>query len=265
MKKLNTYINKKYLNKDVLLKLRHNFNNLDKKISYLVIDDFLNSDVYYDIEKQSKNFHVIDHRNEWFISNKTAYVSGWFFNNLFEFFQSSDFQLILKVIYWKEFTKYSHIDVNKIKNNFSIEEYGWICQLYEKWDFMSRHTDISKDMKREELIEKWWYSLWDKYEVKNYEEVWAFVYYIYNSDNDNWDESYWWNLELWKIVWNEMKTFKSIFPKKNRLVLIKSSNYSYHRVSKVLKVHYRLSFQDLLIHYKNKPDESTRHIHNWNM
>lgn len=244
---MKNFINKKYLNKVVIDKISKEFNSRNP-ISYYVFDDFIKPEVYNLVESELsliKDFNVIDKRINHFINNKTILLNSINFSKLYNFFISEDFENFLQIIYKKELKKYRKITSEFLEEKIWIKKSG-VVQIYEKWDFMWWHTDIAKDMEREKLYNKWWFIEWDKCIVTKFDEVGAFIYYIYNSDN-NWDSSKWWVLEMWKIEWNDIVPYKEVFPLRNRLVIIKSSNKSYHRVTEVLgDLDFRVTIQDLL-------------------
>jgi len=247
--KIKKYINKKYINKGYLENLHEEFYSRNP-IKYLVLDNFINPDFYNIVEEKLNslnNFNIVDERKVSFLKNKTIVFDIPELVELYNFFISKDFEKFLMLIYRKKLQKYRKIKLNKNykKDNLLDKSKLGIYQIYEKWDFLWWHTDIAKDMKMKECLDKWWYTEWDKCIVWKYDEVWAFIYYLYNSDN-NWKEKYWWVLELWKVKNNKMIAYKKVFPLRNRLVLIKSSNYSYHRVTKVEKDNFRITLQDLL-------------------
>lgn len=247
--KLKDYISLNYLNKDIISKISNLFHTREP-INYYVFDNFINEDLYKLVEeefsKQENNFNKIDKREAHFISNKSVLLNTPNFMKLYNFFISESFELFLELFYKKKLKKYRKIKPNLIEKKLWIKWWAWVTQIYENWDFMWWHTDIAKDMQREKCIKKWWYSEWDKCIVSNFDEIWAFIYYVYNSDN-NWDSSKWWVLELWKIIDNKIESYKEVFPLRNRLVIIKSSNKSYHRVTEVIwKDNYRVNIQDLL-------------------
>lgn len=242
------FINKKYLNTKILDKISNIFYNAEP-IHYFVFDDFINIDLYNKVEKEfiDKNniFNISDNRENHFISNKNIIESGDNFINLYNFFISEEFENFLELIYKVPLKKYRKIDSKYIEEKIWIKN-SWVVQIYEKWDFMWWHTDIAKDMEMEKSLNKWWYEEWDKCIVTKFDEIGAFIYYIYNSDN-NWDSSKGWVLEMWKIEWNDIVPYKEVFPLRNRLVIIRSSNKSYHRVTNVLgEWDFRISIQDLL-------------------
>lgn len=242
------FINKKYLNKIVLEKIFDAFHK-NEPIQYFVFDDFIDKKIYKEVEKEfinkNNNFNTVDERKNHFISNKSIIESGEKFHKLYNFFISNNFEQFLELIYKIPLKKYRKIESNFIENELWIKD-AWVAQIYQKWDYMWWHTDIAKDMKREESIKKWWYKQWDNCIISKFDEIWAFIYYVYNSD-DNWNEKKWWVLELWKVEKNDIITYKKVFPLRNRLVIIKSSNNSYHRVTEVLwKNDYRITLQDLL-------------------
>ena len=246
MYKLRDWINPRYLDSKNIVNLIKKLNNNN----YLVLDDFINKDFYKVVEDKLNNlnnFNIVDERKASFLNNKTIVFDIPELTDLYNFFISEDFEIFLKLIYRKNLQKYRKIKLGKDckKNNLLEKSKLGICQIYEKWDFLWWHTDIAKDMKMKECLEKWGYAEWDKCIIWKYDEIWAFIYYLYNSDN-NWKEEYWWVLELWKIENNEMIAYKKVFPLRNRLILIKSSNHSYHRVTKVKNNNFRLTLQDLL-------------------
>lgn len=246
--KLKDYISSKYLSRGVIWKIGNLF-NIREPINYYVFDNFINDDLYNLVEeeffKQKNNFNKIDKREAHFISNKSMLLDTPNFLKLYNFFISESFESFLELFYKKKLKKYRKVTPKFIEDECWIK-WAWVAQIYEKGDFMWWHTDIAKDMQREECIKKWWYEERDKCIVSNFDEIWAFIYYVYNSDN-NWNFSKWWVLELWKVVDNDLKPYKEVFPLRNRLVIIKSSNKSYHRVTEVKwKDDYRINVQDLL-------------------
>ena len=54
---------------------------------------------------------------------------------------------------------------------------------------MSWHTDICKDMVRDEMVVNDDFTSWHNLTFDSYEEVGAFIYYVHNSDN-LWQASY---------------------------------------------------------------------------
>lgn len=244
---MKNFINKKYLNRTILENISSDFNSRDP-VSYYIFDNFIKPEIYNLVELELsliKEFKIIDKRQNHFINNKTLLLNSDNFFKLYNFFISEDFENFLQIIYKKELKKYRKITSDFLEEKTWIKN-SWVVQIYEKWDFMWWHTDIAKDMEREELFEKWWYAEWDKCIVTEFDEVWAFIYYIYNSDN-NWDSNKWWVLEIWKIEGNQILPYKEILPLRNRLVIIKSSNKSYHRVTEVLSsLDFRVTIQDLL-------------------
>lgn len=247
---MKNFINRKYLNKKILEKISSIFLK-NQPINYYIFDNFINFNLYLKIENEfQKKKHIynkVDERKNHFISNKSIIESWEYFYKLYNFFISKDFENFLQLIYRVPLKKYRKISSDFIEKEFWIKN-AWVAQIYEKGDFMWWHTDIAKDMSREYCIRKWWYEEWDKFMVPKFDEVWAFIYYVYNSDN-NWNENKWWILELWKIENGNIISYNKIFPLRNRLVIIKSSNNSYHRVTEVLwENDYRITIQDLLYH-----------------
>ncbi len=244
---LKNIVSNEYLNIDVLGFISDNFNSRFP-IQYYVMDNFINKDLYKSFENEMlKNidFDIIDKRTNSFISNKSILLNNKSFLKIYNFFISKDFEIFLSIIFKRHLKRYKKLDSKRIEELTNIKN-SWVVQIYEKWDFMDWHTDISKDLNRDECILKWWYEEWDKCIVTEFDEVGAFIYYIYNS-NDLWNYNNWWNLELWKILNWDINVYNKIKPLRNRLVFIKSSNASYHRVSKLLKEwDYRITIQDLL-------------------
>ncbi len=243
------YINNVYLNIKFIKQLSQRFLK-QTPIQYLVLDDFINPKFYKNIEYKLltfNNFSIVNKRKNTLLSNKTIIFDISEIVELYNFFISQYFELFLMLFFNRRLEKYRKYKLRldgTIDNNLNYSQLA-ICQLYEKDDFLDWHTDIAKDMKRQEYLKKWWYFSWDKYIVKDYDEIWAFIYYVYNS-NDNWKEEYGGVLELWRVDKDEIIPYKKIFPLRNRLVLIKSSNYSYHRVTRVIWNHFRITIQDLL-------------------
>lgn len=242
------YINKKYLENSFLSNLS---NDLDKKspVQYIIIDNFIDP-LFFDRVNQLFeiwNFTEVHHRKESFISNRTVYTEGELFFDFFDFFQSQLFTSFLSSVYKTQVQRHKLWSQEAMMNKVNASWPGAFAQLYSYGDYMSWHTDLAKDMKRDKVLSEGGYSKWHKYRVSDYEEVWAFTYYLYNSDETHWDHGYGWNLEIWECCDGEMRMIDCILPKKNRLVLIKSSNTSYHRVSEIVREdQFRLSFQDLL-------------------
>lgn len=242
-------INKKYLNKKKLENISNIFYS-NSPINYFIFDDFIDDLFYKKIEKEFQNLEKLNIENErkaFFIKNKTLLLNWEYSTKLYNFFISEKFENFLSIIFKKDLQKYRKkiVDKNKQLDNKITNSEFWIFQIYEKWDFLWWHTDIAKDMKMRELITKWWFEEWDKCIITEYDEIGAFIYYIYNSDN-NWKEEYGGVLELWKIENNKINSYKKVLPLRNRFVIIKSSNKSYHRVTKVESNEYRISIQDLL-------------------
>lgn len=245
------FINHKYLNPVILNAMASDFNTRSP-VSYYVIDNFLDESLFSEVEKefdaQSWVFFTPQKRINHFISNKTILLWTPNFLKLYNFFLSPEFENFLEIFYKKSLKKSKKITSDFIFENYWLE-WQWVAQIYQHWDFMSWHTDIAKDLEREESISRWWYKEWDKVQSTKFDEVWAFIYYVYNSETD-WSPSNWWILEVWKITdeINDIVPYKTVSPLRNRLVLIKSSNQSYHRVTEIVaKSAYRISIQDLLI------------------
>jgi hypothetical protein len=219
-------------------------------VGYYVIDNFIDSTIYEKIEKefreQDSRYTLVDKRENIFMGNKTLLLGTPNFLELYDFFLWEEFHTFLKKIYAKESKKAKQITPQWVKENYGISG-KWVAQIYEYWDFMEWHTDLSKDLLRAEAIREWWYKKWCEIQIENYDEVGAFIYYVYNSAED-WHEAMGWVLEIGKLEWNEILPYEKVLPIRNRLVLIKSSNQSYHRVTPIVsKDAYRVSIQDLVI------------------
>ena len=276
MAKLSTYIQPVYLTKERILEIRESL-TFEKPFWHCVLDDFLHEDIIKKIDEifSKRTFKICDNRIDSYWSNSTIFVEGDFFYELFEFFQSKELLQYLQLLYGKVFERQRYLPQEKLQNEIlsliaenknyktslniekehrkswgRIDNHLWIAQMYETGDFSAWHTDIAKDIIRDELVAKWGYELWHQHKIEKFEEVGAFIFYLYNSDDTNWDSLFWGNLELWEYTWGSIETSKTVTPRKNRLVLLSSSNISYHRVSPLVSKNFRISFQDLLIDFK---------------
>jgi len=252
MLSLSQVINSEYLSKEKITSIRKELNS-DKSVQCVALDDFLRDDVFSQLETlfKKQKYRIVDHRKDDHCSNKTIFVEDDFFTQVFEFFQSPWFVKYLQLFYMSGFERHSVITREEFQE-MGFPDLGAIAQLYETGDYTQWHTDIAKDLSREQDVQEWWMQKWHEHVIENFEEVGAFVYYLYNSDNTGWNKHFGGNFETG--VFNEstqgMDLETLILPKNNRFLLIKSSNVSYHRVSPILqKGAFRISFQDLLINY----------------
>jgi len=255
MYNLSDIINPHYLQKDVLAHLRTQLapEKTQWEIRHILLDDFLRDDVFEKLKTifQKEKYSIIDHRDDSHCSNRTLYIEWDFYADIFEFFQSTAFIKYLQILYVSPFERHSVITRERFRDEMGFESRWGIAQMYEKWDYTQWHTDINKDLVREQKVAEWGIKKWHEYEVDDFEEVGAFVYYIYNTDNENWNESYGGNFEtaIYNPETEELERDALILPKNNRLIMFRSSNISYHRVSPILKDEHRISIQDLLINY----------------
>lgn len=220
-------------------------------VGYTVLDNFIDGDffekVLKEFENQNNSYLLTDKRENIFMGNKTLLLGTPHFLELYNFFLWNDFEDFLKKIYKEDVKKAKKITPEWVEEHLWVAWQG-VAQIYEYGDFMEWHTDLAKDLKRKECLEKWWYAEWDKVEQSEHDEVGAFIYYVYNSDNA-WNETSWGVLEIGKFNGHDIVPYNSILPLRNRLVLIKSSHSSYHRVTRIQsKKDYRVSIQDLIIH-----------------
>lgn len=232
----------------MILKIQADFLSREP-VQFYVFDNFIDSDFFSLVqnEMESNDIHIVDIRKEWYISNKTLYFSWENFNKLYDYFQTPQFISFLSLFYKTKIRKHHPLSIATLDTMMKEFHYQWwgIAQIYTEGDYMSWHTDIAKDMVRDEMVINNDFTSWHNLTIDSYEEVGAFIYYIHNSDN-LWQESYGWVLEVGKFQNTKIIPYERILPKRNRLVLIKSSSVSYHRVTPVNGNHFRVTFQDLL-------------------
>jgi hypothetical protein len=241
-------IAKNFLEKETILKIQADFLSREP-VQFYVFDDFIDPNFFALVENEMKSnsIHIIDTRKEWYISNKTIYFSWENFNKLYNYFQTPQFISFLSLFYKTKIRKHHPLSIATLDDMMKELQYQWwgIAQIYTEGDHMSWHTDICKDMVRDQMVRDDDFTARHNLTFDSYEEVGAFIYYVHNSDV-SWQESYGWVLEIGKFQDTKIIPYEKVLPKRNRLVLIKSSSISYHRVTPVAWNHFRITFQDLL-------------------
>lgn len=221
-------IQKKYLQKDKILSMKNEL-KFKSPISYLVWEDFIDPEIYAQIEQEIrlKDYQKVDiHQDEWHRHNKTVLLEWQLLHSLFQFFESSSLEKYLSLFVWRPIKKEFYIDESMICKAYWDEKFIWaVAQVYELWDFFDWHIDGP--------IEHW--------------ALWAFTYYLWWYQGD-WDQANGWNLQLWKKDGNwEISVYHELPYKKNTLVLIVASDNAYHRVSRLKRNVTRLSIQSTIM------------------
>lgn len=221
-------IQKKYLQKDKILSMKHELMQ-KKPISYLVWEDFIDPEIYSQIEQEIllQSYHKVDvHQDGEHRHNKTVLLEWQALHSLFQFFESPGLEKYLSLFVWRPIKKEFYIDEDMLYKAYGNKKFiGAVAQLYEKWDFFDWHIDGP--------IEEW--------------SLWAFTYYL-GWYTGNWDDSYGWNLQFWqKDRDGNISRYEQISYKKNTLVLIMASDHAYHRVSPMNIDITRLSIQSTMM------------------
>lgn len=195
-----------------------------KPISYLVLDDFIDSELFIKYENiiRSKWYKIVQNDISETRKNKTIYVPGEEIADLYDFFSSSFFEDYVSEIFGEKCTKEFYITQEQIQEH--CWNTGLIWQLYEGSDIFDWHVDG----------------------YSNGVSLWSFTYYLWWYEGE-WKEEYGWILELWEWKWGDISTYEKIVPKKNRIVFILYSDTAFHRVTSNKSHLPRLSLQSTII------------------
>jgi len=224
---IHKYINNKYIWLDDKINLSLGRESLLHNVIYF--DDFFDSNIFELVIIKILKWNMInvantsDDINKNIVNLNYFLVKDLFLEEFWNFILSEEFLNFFTPFYWEDI----YTNFKRFKDN--VKWLFFIKML--KQNFLRWHTD-----------------LWPKY------KLWNLVFYL----NNEWKSEYWWLLELWIKEGSQFIVKEKILPLPNRLVLLKATKSSWHKIWD-MKVDKERFFYSLELWYDKKFENSSLH------
>jgi Rps23 Pro-64 3,4-dihydroxylase Tpa1-like proline 4-hydroxylase len=239
MYNISQWINKKYISRDFIDGTRKNIENVEN-VKVIIFDDFLNQTLAEKLKKsiddigENRSFSFnelgemdrnskLGHNQEYIPDNINHFFYKWWIFQLINWFLNSD-----------EFLRYIWVFYGE---SITYQNRELIRENERKWG-ITFQDNVYIDI-------KWWHTDSETWFGK--QKRWNILLYL----TPEWQEEFWWCLELWKSEGNNIITYEKVAPIFNRLVLlISEENKSWHKIGKFLKEYQRIAYVNQILSSK---------------